>query len=55
MNISWITGKEPDFFGEEEEREMDGEDQDGMLVEMLDDKRMDEETLNEDAVLEKVQ
>ena len=40
---------------DEEERELDGEDQDGMLVEMLDDKRMSEETLNEEAVLEKVQ
>lgn len=39
----------------DEEEELDGEDQDQVLEELVDDAHMDDETLNEERVLEKVQ
>ena len=39
----------------EEEEEMEGEDQDRVLEELVDDAAMDDATLNEERVLEKVQ
>jgi mediator of replication checkpoint protein 1 len=39
----------------DDEEELDGDDQDKILEELVDDAHMDEETLNEEKVLEKVQ